>query len=70
MSKIKLKLYKSFPNLFISDIRKIATDYHDKKGWGYFSQDKDKLTVLEQILPEVASDRFFKVLASIARTFL
>ena len=62
MSKIKLKLYKSFPNLFISDIRKIATDYHDKKGWGYFSQDKDKLTVLEQILPEVASDRFFKVL--------
>ena len=61
MSSIKLKFYKTAPNLFISKLRPIAREYNEERVYT-FGFDEPKTTVLEEILPEVASERFFNVL--------
>lgn len=67
LSKFKLKLYKTLPNLFMSDIREMAQEYDKEKTFSYTFEEGKELTLLEQILPYVASDKFFDVLYNNAR---
>lgn len=67
LSNLKLKLYKTLPNLFISEIREMAQEYDKERTYSYTFEEDKELTLLEQILPYVASDKFFDVLYNNAR---
>lgn len=61
MNKFKLQLYRHCPTLVGKSIETMLKEYKSsKKDWfGYYEQNDEEITLLEQLLPHILTDEFF-----------